>query len=197
MILERLKHETHAAHMRLEATVDLPGRLRSAETYRALLARFYSFYAPLEPRILARSEWAQHDFPIAQRAKVPALARDLAALGFTPEALAALPRCEELPALASFPAALGAMYVLEGATLGGQLISRAVRAELGFAPETGCAFFASYGRELGPMWQAFRALLARAEAENPASADAIVAGARATFAALGAWIAGAQDGEKF
>ena len=192
MILDRLKHETHAAHMRLEAIVGLPSRLRSAESYRALLARFYGFYAPLEPRILARNEWARYDFPIAQRAKVPALERDLAALGYTSETLAALPRCVELPALASFPAALGAMYVLEGATLGGQVISRAVRAELGYAPETGCAFFASYGRELGPMWQAFRAFLASIEAENPASADAIVAGAHATFAAFGAWIGRAR-----
>ena len=189
MILERLKHETHAAHMRLEASVDLPRRLRSPESYRDLLARFYGFYAPLEPRILARAEWAAHDFPIAPRAKVPALERDLMALGYTPEALAGLPRCTELPALASFPAALGALYVLEGATLGGQVISRAVRGQLGYTPETGCAFFASYGRELGPMWQAFRAFLTNVELEQPASADAIVVGAHATFAAFGAWIA--------
>ncbi len=92
MILDRLKHETAAAHGAVEAQLDLLGRLGSLDDYRQLLACLWGFYAPFELLLGAGPDWARFDVDIAQRLKAPALARDIQALGLAPAALAALPR---------------------------------------------------------------------------------------------------------
>ena len=187
MILHEIKDATRTEHAALEATVDIFGRLGSREEYRALLARFWGFYAPMESRLLERPEWGRHDMDIGARRKVPLLVRDLGDLGASADSVAALPRCAELPESGSFARAMGCLYVLEGATLGGQLISREVRARLGLTPEHGCGFFASYGAEVGPMWRAFQGWLIQTAADDEA-ARAMIAGARDTFQAFGAWL---------
>jgi heme oxygenase len=48
---------------------------------------------------------------------------DLQALGCTPS-LERLPMCAQLPVIDSSAACLGVLYVLEGATLGGQILRR-------------------------------------------------------------------------
>ena len=82
---------------------------------------------------------------------------------------------------------LGVAYVLEGATLGGQFISRHLEQTLGFSGGQGYRFFRSYGPEVGPRWQAFRAELARAS--SPETDDIIVAAAQSGFDSLHAWFA--------
>lgn len=190
-ILARLKRETQAEHAAIEQRVDLPRRMSSADAYGRLLARFWGFYAPIEDRLAARPEWDRCGIDLRPRLKAPVLARDLRALGWPAGVLAALPRCRDLPPLDSFARALGCLYVLEGATLGGQLIAREARRSLGLSAERGCAFFLSYGESVGPMWRAFRGLLAQAAAE--ADDAAIVCGARATFAAFDRWLAQEEE----
>ena len=192
MILSRLKHETQASHQAIEARVDLLNHLGSLADYRRLLERFWGFYAPIEERVLASVDWPRYGVDIQRRMKAPALARDLVALGLSPDALARLPRCQALPAPESFPNHLGCLYVLEGATLGGQIIAREVRSRLGLAPEHGCAFFTSYGEQVGLMWREFRALLVEAAIDEPAEA-AIVRGAHETFESFDRWLALGAD----
>ncbi|MEO7910960.1 MAG: biliverdin-producing heme oxygenase [Roseiflexaceae bacterium] len=187
MILTRLKHATQLDHQAVEARVDLLNRLGSLAEYRQLLERFWGFYAPIEAQLAAAPEWARYGVDIQQRLKTPALAHDLQMLGLSSTALAALPLCHNLPVPDSFPHRLGCVYVLEGATLGGQIIARAVRERLGLMPGTGCGFFASYGDQVGAMWHAFRALLCDAAVDEAAEA-AIVRGAHETFAAFGGWL---------
>ena len=55
--------------------------------------------------------------------------------------------------------ALGCLYVLEGATLGGVLIARHVRASLGFDGDAGSAFYLGYGPRTGAMWRGFCGVL--------------------------------------
>ena len=188
MILTRLKHETQAAHQAIEARVDLLNRLGSVADYRQLLERFWGFYAPIEEAVAAGPEWASFGVDIQQRMKAPALARDLQSLGLSPVAVDALPLCRTLPAMASFPHRLGCLYVLEGATLGGQIIAREVHGRLGLTAEQGCSFFASYGEHVGAMWRAFRVLLLQAAADELA-AEALVRGANETFEAFDRWLA--------
>lgn len=187
MILHSLKDSTRAEHQALEATVDIGRRLGSLAEYRALLARFWGFYAPMEAGLLERPEWRQRDLDIGARRKAPLLLADLRALGASPDSLAALPRCADLPAGGSFAHALGCMYVLEGATLGGQLISREARARLGLTPERGCGFFSSYGDQVGPMWRDFQGWLLQTATDEQAARE-VIAGANATFRAFGAWL---------
>jgi heme oxygenase len=68
--------------------------------------------------------------------------------------------------------------VLEGSTLGGQLIAAHVRTTLGLEPR----FHGSYGRDTARQWKEFRAYLDRA-IDPPDLAQAIAA-ANTTFATL-------------
>lgn len=93
------------------------------------------------------------------------LARDLAALDVAPVRMPVPPT----PRL-ECAAALGALYVLEGASLGGRVIARHVADALALTPDTGLAFFCGYGDATGEMWRRFGAALeawvARADLER-------------------------------
>ncbi|MBC8012307.1 MAG: biliverdin-producing heme oxygenase, partial [Burkholderiales bacterium] len=148
---------------------------------------FFGYYAPLEARLGASPFWADLAFDFAARRKMPRLEQDLVALGQTAEELTRLPRCAELPELDTLPQVLGCLYVIEGATLGGQVITRHLLATHGITPETGGAFFAGYGAETGPQWQAFGAMITTA-AERLGGENEIIASANRTFETLARWL---------
>lgn len=157
----------------------------SAAQYRDLLQRFYGFYAPLESRLDAvyGLEAICPDF--ARRKKVFLLERDLMAMGLALDAIRNLPRCGVLPFLTSAVQVLGCLYVAEGATLGGAIISRHVEATLKLAQDSGTAFFNSYGDERGPMWKALMNLLNAVPAAHHAE---VVTAARQTFICFENWL---------
>lgn len=157
------------------------------EGYRATLAAFYAFYAPLEERIARLPGWRAVDFDLAVRRKAPLIARDLAALGAPARELEQVAPGDELPRVDTLPRALGALYVLEGATLGGQIIRRHLAATLGLGPATGAAFLTSYGDQVGPMWKAFRRFVTEYEGREGCG-EVIVEAACDTFDALTRWI---------
>ena len=161
----------------------------SLADYRRLLARFYGYYVPLEARMVAWSRVEARGIDYAERVKVPELERDLIALGETAETIAQLPRCTVLPALATEAEALGCLYVVEGSTLGGQVITRQLLKSLGLTVENGVAFFNGSGAETGARWKAFGAWLEEAAARlDHDQDDAIIAGANETFRTLGDWL---------
>jgi heme oxygenase len=164
----------------------------SCESYRCLLTKFHGYYAPLEKRMLALPWWEEISFDYVDRLKTPRLERDLIALGGTADELAKNPHCEELPRLATILQALGCLYVTEGATLGGRTITRHLKASLGLTPETGGAFFAGYGEETGPRWQAFGAMLS-AVAKQRSGEDEIVENANRTFETMERWLFPTSD----
>lgn len=180
---ERLRAETRAAHEAVERAVDWERRTATRAGYRALLARLHGFHAVWEPTAAAA---LADDAFFAPRRKLPLLEADLRHLGMQAAEVAALPRCVPGPPMATRAEVLGALYVVEGSTLGGQLIARQVAARLGLH-EAGLAYYRAYGPETGRMWQAFRARLL---AESDAATDAaVLRGAHATFATLRAWLA--------
>ena len=81
---------------------------------------------------------------------------------------------------------LGCLYVLEGATLGGRLITQHIQATLAITPTTGGGFFEGYAGDTGKMWQAMRHLLVSCALDTQTE-DAMVANAIATFACLRGW----------
>ena len=186
-IRELLKVGTQAHHARAEASLPLMDEGLTVDRYRQMLARLLGFYAPLERR-LAGADWSRIGLDPARRRKSPLLVADLRALALTDAQITALPRCEELPEARSLSDALGCLYVLEGATLGGQLVRRHVAARLGIGPQNGCAFFAAYGDAVGPMWREYQQRLATLVDGGEAAADAVVDAARRTFDALTHWL---------
>ena len=189
-VLSRLRAETRAEHDAIEAALDLTGDGLTRDGYRRVLERFYGFYAPLEPAIRAVGGWADRGLDLDARRKTPLLEADLRALGA--DAPASLPLCNDLPLLVTPADCFGCLYVLEGSTLGGQLISRHVQHALGVTPETGGRFFHGYGDETGEMWQSFRAAVT-GSVVSPADQDAAVAAAKDTFSKLHRWAAKGDD----
>jgi heme oxygenase len=184
-ILQRLKSETLPWHQQLEQRVDVMRRLQTAEDYRELLSAFFGFCAPLEEQ-LAGIDWQPLGIDWQERRKIHLLESDLQRLGVNPVKIR---RCDQLPALGAAELALGCLYVLEGATLGGQYIEKQLAHQLGITPETGGAFFHSYGERRGEMWNAFREVLVRF-ATTTDREDRIVHAAKETFQKFEEWLAG-------
>jgi heme oxygenase len=189
-ILSRLRVETRVEHVLLEASLDvLSGELTRAR-YLRLLRQFLGVHASLEPALQEHGGWSERGIELRLRLKVPLLEADLRALGEpAPERL---PRHTPIPAFADTEAAFGCLYVVEGATLGGQLISRHILRTLDITPENGGSFFHAYGERTGEMWRSFRRALVEF-VDAGAAQDRIVASALATFAAFRHWCGGSHE----
>ncbi len=191
-VLQRLKAATSAEHDAIEVALDLMSPGLSLTDYHRRLRRYHGFYAPIEPLIGAAADWQHWRLDITARTKTAWLAADLAYLRDRNElgsaAASALPLCRALPPLDTAAAAFGCLYVLEGASLGGRVISRHIERQLGLNATHGARFFHGYGEQTGAMWKEFRTALS-AFADQPALEDQVVTSAIATFTALRIWCA--------
>ncbi|MBX7249044.1 MAG: biliverdin-producing heme oxygenase [Caulobacteraceae bacterium] len=177
-VLDLIREETAGDHARLEGRLDIFTRLASPEGRGDLMQRFWGLYAGLEDRL---AEWLEPvaGLDYAARRKLPALDRDLAALGLRPDPARRLPP----PKFSGAVEAMGFQYVLEGSTLGGKAIARRVQS-LGLSG-IGLSFFDVYGSDTGNRWRDFRVLLERACAPDPAGA---ARGAKRGFGLVEAWL---------
>ncbi len=184
-----LKQGTRAYHDALEGKMAPLLDTLSIHTYTDLLQKLFGFYKPLEERIAALP--ASQDLPVdlERRQKAPLLAKDLLWLKMTQPQLSQLTWCERLPEVKSITEALGCLYVLEGATLGGQIISRHLKKNLALDGDRGCAFFCSYGDEVGLMWESFReALSSHCAKHGRIEEEQLVKSACETFVSLDYWL---------
>ena len=180
-ILPRLRHETRPFHDAVEQNpfnlALAAGTVTAADTAR-FLAKMYGFLAPYEAQLHAQAALFGPAWQLEQRYRAPLILEDLVRLGHA----AAPPLYPGLPPLGTRAQLLGAMYVLEGSTLGGQVIARQLD-KAGIVPH---AFFTGRAERTGPLWKGFcQHLTEAAETEEPA---AIVASAVHTFQALSAWL---------
>jgi len=187
----RLRSETRQQHAAVEGALGflVPGVQIVA--YRAYLERWHGFYRVAEPRLDA---WHVRerllDWPPRRRLRL--LAGDLGALGLGRGQLRRLPVCPDVPAVDDTATALGVLYVVEGATLGGALLRR--RLAGGRIPEDAFGFLTSYGDDVGRRWRGYRAATARWVEEHPEQGDRVVAAARRTFEVLTRWTATVGSG---
>jgi heme oxygenase (biliverdin-IX-beta and delta-forming) len=145
LLWTQLRKSTRDAHAQAEASLAPLAQPDSLTRYVALLCVLWGFQAPLE-RLLAHQELPSAvDWPARRR--LGALAADLTDLGVTG---ASLPEAAGLPALAGPGAVWGALYVSEGATLGGRVLRRQVQARLGPVP---VRFLDGRGDRTQPMWR--------------------------------------------
>lgn len=183
LLSRELREATGAAHAELEAALGIFRRVSDRQAFVGMLERFLGFHLVWERAIRQHAALRSFHEP---RSRLPHLRRDLAALGRTSAEQAALPRCAAAAALAdSAAAAVGSIYVLEGSTFGGQVISRAL-AGADWAPRGGLTYFNPYSARTGAMWRAFESW-AEARVAGP-ERPAAVAGANRTFALLQGWL---------
>src|SRR4029079_5048564 len=123
LLQRQLRHETAGLHRHLDHQLALLDPGLSIARYREVLQVFLGFYAPIEAGLapLASSRGASLGFPL--RARTELIERDLLALGASRRQVAELPRCSDLPRLLCLEDLAGCLYVLEGASLGGQVIA--------------------------------------------------------------------------
>ena len=186
MALVRLRAETLDLHRSVERVVNMAGVCADLSAYHAFLTRALGFYNPLESS-LASFAWPAVGLEFESRRKVPWLRADLQILNGDRVMAKQIDFCDALPGPASMAGALGVMYVLEGATLGGQLMLRMVKDKLGLLPTSGASFHQGYGLENGSQWRAFGACAAQ-HLSDPARCDEAVQMARRTFETYGAWL---------
>jgi len=177
---ETLRAATAEIHARLHlhtgfaaiqnGSIDLTG-------YRALLLRLYGFHVPFEAAVgigSERSGW---------------LLEDLAAVGINGATMAGIPRCTALTALDTPGRRLGALYVVEGSTLGGRHLAGHLDSLLGSEGSAGRRFFIGRGAQTSGAWNAFLAHLS-SSAGATATRTEIVAAAVRTFSIFQEWLNG-------
>jgi heme oxygenase (biliverdin-IX-beta and delta-forming) len=183
-ILVQLKTRTAHQHQATEATVDLMRDDYTLQDYRHLLVRFYSFYKPFEEKMSESLAKHSVEFNHNERLNTPKLVADLVNLGMPETEISQINLCDDLPNLDSTERIFGSLYVIEGSTLGGQVISRHLKGKFDLDETKGAAFFSGYGKETGKMWNGYREAVTNF-AETTENRDEIIAGANETFEKIG------------
>ena len=129
------------------------------------------------------------DLDMSARSRLPLLLADLQAIGLNPNAAATLPLWRPSVRLVSKGSLLGALYVLEGSTLGGVQIARALKHRVGNGLGNALLFFVGREERRGAMW---RELLEELESLREDDEEAMRAedAAVTTFKSFEDWMAG-------
>jgi heme oxygenase len=180
-LAQQLKEQTLVEHMALEELIVPQIKvIQSIDDYAQLLNLFYGFNKPVEDAI--HSIIDSSILPdISRRQKADLLLEDLKALGYTkqPSDFAAI------PSLHSIEQAFGALYVLEGSTLGGKSITQLLLKTNAGLQTHQMRFFNAYGKETGSLWMSF---LSRLNTFNKEEQQAvIIEAARETFIKFKQW----------
>lgn len=183
-VLAALRQATADAHRRIETVASLDTLADRAGLVRVLTA-FSAFHAVWEPAAQAVLPPADAAW-LAARSRRDWLAQDLRALAAAGEPLAALPALPVALQLPDAAAAWGSVYVLEGSTLGGQLIARHLRDTLGLTPETGARYHAGHGPRTAARWRECGERLQAALGTDAAACERACAAAVHTFDVLAA-----------
>lgn len=183
MITERLKQATLPAHQQLEKwMVYRIKSIDSIEQYTHLLELFIGFYQPLEYHT---QPYLQEVVPdLDERRKSHLLWKDIGSLEVE---VSCLSLCGRLPAFSNTAQALGALYVMEGSTLGGAIIAKMVKGKITHLPDTSLQFFHGYGAQTMDKWARFKQCM-NGYATSEEQGQAVIEGASDTFSFFYEWL---------
>lgn len=184
---QMLRVSTELEHKRVEVRLALPGCILSLSDYQACLLRFYQLYRPMEIEFQHFSEWAALGFDPSGCSTSFRLAADLQALNVFVPGITSAP-ASSLPPLPGFANALGACYVIEGSALGAQFMLPQLKQVLGERMTGADSFFLGRGSETAAFWKKFREALDLYGDSHPDQVPSVIAGAIATFEAIGLWM---------
>lgn len=181
--IQKLRQETEADHRNVEGAVPLMHQGLNIADYVQCLQRIHGVVAAWEKRAAeVAPEWLQPALLARQRS--PLLERDLKWFGVA-EKDDERPMLPEMNNLSSL---FGTMYVMEGSTLGGQLIARHVEGALHLSEGQGNSYFRGHGSQTGPLWKEFCEMLKLRIPDE--QTDAVVLSAKAMFRTFGTWMQG-------
>lgn len=181
-VAQLLKKETVHAHAQTEKVLGPKlSSIQSNNDYATILKMFYGFFHPLE-KIIGQYVTKNVLVDIDERRNSLFIVSDLKAMGYSTEQLSV---CNELPKINSSLTALGALYVLEGSTLGGRMISKMLmKNPFVKFDESNLNFFSGYKENTGSKWTYFLSVIDQYSED----ADVIVAAANETFTCLTKWM---------
>ncbi len=183
MLIDKLRHETKPAHEELDkAMIPYIHNIHSKEDYSKLLAAFYGYFKPVYDKINTHLDTSfLPDYN--SRRKPDDILQNLAALGHhhTIENTA-----NHLPDVYNNASAFGALYVLEGSTLGGLMIKKMIASQT-HLPDKKISFFAGYGKATRERWNTFVNALNNVAKTNEEEQNAIRAAAE-TFSFFKDWL---------
>jgi heme oxygenase len=177
ILLRHATAETHQAVERLPLMAKLTSPSVTREDYLDYLYALADVYDALEGSLLgALDEEIRNDLGV--RPKLPAILEDLAEQG-RPH----IPRTSTQLAPAGSGSALGGLYVLEGATLGGRVIAKHLRRCLGQALGS-AGFLDFHGEHSSAAWKRFASILDSLPAHGRIDPGEVISGACTTFAVV-------------
>jgi heme oxygenase (biliverdin-IX-beta and delta-forming) len=151
------------------------------DNYVACLQLIHGVVAAWEQEAADKSPQGMQAF-FAARQRTAMLERDLAWFGVSQPNH----RRPPLPQMNDNASLLGAMYVMEGSTLGGQYIARHVERVLSLKEGNGNAYFRGYEQQTGSMWKESCEMLRMKVPES--DAEIAIGSAKAMFAVFGSWM---------
>ncbi len=179
-VAQVVKKETAFLHQEVEELLLRKlNAIQSLEDYGIILQSFYSYFSPLEEIIQQQISTVLVP-DIEKRRTAMYIVDDLAFLGMP----IPFSTCSTLPQITNAAQAFGAMYVLEGSTLGGKMIAKMLsRNKACSVPPSALNFFSGYKEATGQMWTTFIAVL-----NQQKDVDTIVHAANQTFYYLKNWL---------
>lgn len=189
-IMSALREHTQPAHHEIEAvspiTALAAGQGGMAE-YTAILKASLSYYRPFERQLMERAAPEIRQF-MQSRLKTDLLTRDLAKLGISQEEIAAIADYD-IPSMDTPEAVLGALYTLEGSTMGGKVISKSLKTHFGWDMLNAEHFLDPYGNQVRARWKEFGDFVQAQFESYHLDGNAIIRAANETFAAYQACLA--------
>lgn len=183
-VVDHLRRETRAEHRAVERAFEFKASTRSLGAYRKLLERLWGLHLIWEQRALNVLDVQT----LGPRLKSQWLRSDLQGMGLSDDAITRIALCTLPIELRTASCALGSMYVLEGSTLGGQIIYREAADKLGLTPERYGRFFYGYGTRTAAMWKGFGEMLQSRHAGGELNIEEATTGARAMFVTVTKWL---------
>lgn len=156
MVSEFLKKNTaeyHDAAEKLFNSEKIFNKTFTLEDYRKIIHTNYLMLLHSEDQIFSSLEDKFGEkLQLADRKKLPLIERDLSGLSLQNQ------KPSHTLEFDNEHEALGAMYVIEGSTLGGNVIAKQLSKTEGF-DNISFNFFGCYEENTGPMWKSFKEVL--------------------------------------
>lgn len=183
-IIQKLRDATKSAHKNLdEHLYPVIKNIHTAEDYVFLLKVFYAFFKPVYNSI--ENLLGTQQLPdIESRRKPYWLLDDLQTMGINQSGYHS---CNNIPSITSAAQAWGALYVLEGSSMGGTVITRVIKAGLAWQDETAFTFFKAYEERNAEKWQRFLSYL-EDDKDNNEHTDELINAGMETFELFHNWI---------
>ncbi|MDY0780142.1 biliverdin-producing heme oxygenase [Tenacibaculum sp. IB213877] len=181
---EKLKEETKPYHQNVEKRlIKELKKISTLQQYALLLNKLYMFYEPIEVKI--------HEIiddtlipDINNRYHTKRLYNDLSAINN----VCTITQKPDLFPISNSSYAIGVLYVIEGSTLGGQIITSMLEKKLQLKENDSCvtSYFNSYNKDTNLMWSNFKNYLFTSS--KYIDEQQAVLGAKNTFKALENWL---------